>query len=604
MENTKIYKNETVKKYTYIIYETIMIYAAINIIGFNVLVSLVNKNGDIVSLLNKVMPFSLANTAVFFAVLFIVHSLFKIKLKKHNLMLCYVFSLIYVFGYFSEYSGDTQIFDMFSGHKSLLYVGFFIAWLGTAEIIVASFKMIKYFIEKMDGTHFTFSQIKNIEIKTTLVLFVIYSVVALLRYPAGFESDAYHQILQILGYETLDDHWPVISSASMGIFVAAGMKIFHSQNIGIFIYVLLQCFLASLLFSHTLKVMCELKVACWWRMFAFLNYCLVPIYMGFITSVVKDTYFSLASVWFVCLLIERIYLEKENSLLLVLSGVLMCVLRKNGLYIIVLTFIPLLIYQLVKKDSKHKKISMSLAIVILISLVFSIGIQPRLIKEKAWGAGEAMSLVLQQTARYYIMYPEDVTDSEDDIINNVMDVNASVTNYDPIVSDPVKITFHGEADDLMKYMVVWFKMFFRHPDAYLRATFDCVGGFFYPDMKVVSSVNSGMWRISNYDDALVFKIPHFLVPIRSALMGLMLIVENLPFMIPLCSAGCYTWVLTAVFTDALCKKQKRELFICLPLVLAVLVCIASPTFSFGGFRYALPYIWAMPLVLGLTKFRR
>ena len=55
-----------------------------------------------------------------------------------------------------------------------------------------------------------------------------------------------------------------------------------------------------------------------------------------------------------------------------------------------------------------------------------------------------LSIPFQQTARYLVTYPDDVTPEEMEAISRVIDVEHAKANYDPRLSDAVKDTTNPE----------------------------------------------------------------------------------------------------------------------------------------------------------------
>ena len=95
---------------------------------------------------------------------------------------------------------------------------------------------------------------------------------------------------------------------------------------------------------------------------------------------------------------------------------------------------------------------------------------------------EMLSIPFQQTARYLKEYPDDVTESEENAIEKILDYGSLAENYNPEISDHVKDTFNNSAttQDMVNYFKAWVSMFLRHPDVYFQATFNNTYGYYYP----------------------------------------------------------------------------------------------------------------------------
>ena len=82
----------------------------------------------------------------------------------------------------------------------------------------------------------------------------------------------------------------------------------------------------------------------------------------------------------------------------------------------------------------------------------------------AGSVGEALSVPMQQTARYIRDYGNEVTDDERTAIEKVLDYDAIAQSYMPELSDGVKQYYKNPGKgDLARYMLVWAKMLLKHP---------------------------------------------------------------------------------------------------------------------------------------------
>ncbi len=595
-------------KHTYFMafLRTLCIYLALLVIEGDFLFSIRDHANDPMGIVNGVLVFSLQRSILFFILLYAVIRLSAVSLPAYVRFLCLVFSLLMVIGYGLEYHDGIQVVDIFSDMCVLFWISMAIALAGTALLLEYAFRLITLLSDAIKKTEVCLPRFlqTNTYRKLWGILFLSWLPFAILRYPGGMDYDAYYQIVQFLDIMPLNDHWPIASSAVMGGFVGIGMQLFHSQNVGLFAFVIFQMLFSCGVLTYTLKIMEEMRVTTSWRVLCFFCYALVPLFYGYMTSIGKDMIYSMLVLLFLCLLIRHFFLTSPPLWALFAVGAALCVYRKNGIHVILLTGLCLLIYTLLKKSRTHVQLLSVFAVISLFGCIYNSAVVPALIDEpNPSEGGEALSFPFQQTARYLIMYPDDMTSEERACIAAVLDIDQITSTYSPIVSDPVKATYHGTTKDVLNYLPVWFLQFFRHPDAYFRATFDCVGGFLYPNQKVVNSVNSGMYHVSNYDGQLPFEIPGPLASVRYYLMGFAAIIENLPFMMPLCSAATYTWLLIFLLTREIHKKRMRHLFLLIPSAVSVLVCLASPTYSFAsGVRYALPYIYPSYLLCGICCF--
>ena len=220
---------------------------------------------------------------------------------------------------------------------------------------------------------------------------------------------------------------------------------------------------------------------------------------------------------------------------------------------------------------------------------------------KGSSIAEALSIPFQQTARYVSIYYDEVTKEEKELINYVLDYDKIKDNYNPRISDNVKSTYHGTNDDLINYFKgAWLSQFFNHPDVYFEATFNNIYGYFYP---FAVEEASGIYDVTNNDATI--KLFNESVRNKEALEGLDEYIkefENTPIINFFCNSAIQFWLVFYICLYLLNRRKFNLLFIVLPSVVGILVCIAGPTFTWNGLRYALPVIYSSPIILALIRY--
>ena len=88
-----------------------------------------------------------------------------------------------------------------------------------------------------------------------------------------------------------------------------------------------------------------------------------------------------------------------------------------------------------------------------------------------------------------------------------------------------------------------------------------------------------------------------MIILRTQLSAIGLVFPYIPLIGLLVNIGFNTWVILFLFNYLLYKKKYRDIIWLMPSITTILVCFASPANTY--FRYALPYIFSMPLIIGL-----
>lgn len=374
----------------------------------------------------------------------------------------------------------------------------------------------------------------------------------------------------------MNNHHPVLHTLLLGSCFKIG-HVLGSDNLGIFIYVILQYSLVCFAIATGIKYLKKLQLPYWVRMGILAFYMLTPIYVNYAILTTKDVIYSVCLLWFTLYLAdllmengEPFYKNMKNALGFAISCFGCVFFRHNGIYILVLTLA--LIAIIGKKYRKFSVISI-VSMVVVLMLVNSV-IYPAL-KITGGSRREVLSIPLQQTARYISEHGEDLTQEEYEIINKVIDVEFCKFHYEPTFADPVKATFHEDvtSEDLHAYLVTWFKMFWKHPGFYVQGLINPEGF----DIHHISQIHS-----------------------LSTLIELCIgVCNNLPIVSLFHTSAFYSWILIIITIWMWAKNRKTLILIC-PMLLSLLVCLVSPLNGTSDMRYMFPIVFQMPVMTGIV----
>lgn len=434
------------------------------------------------------------------------------------------------------------------------------------------------------------------------VIFICWLPFAVLKYPAATEFDAFFQLHQILGYSELTNHWPVFASAIYGLCFTLGKTVFGSVDAGFFTLIICQMLFCAACFAYALKVMKKLGLAPSLLMLCLFIWAVLTVVSRYCTSLNKDCWFSCAVLLCLSYGVELLYGKKEpgnrETVIFALLCLLVGLLRSNGPHIILFWFLSFGLAWIIRREKGYIRLfSAALAAFVLCMCYLNILIPALGIRNPS--SAEALSIPFMQTARYVKCYPDEVTAEEAEIIDGVLDYDRIAEVYDPRIADPVKISYHGDSQALMRYFKVWLRQGLRHPEVYFSATLDNIVGFFYPGAAERAPgvyVNYGgdhqLTQMSGERSiARDFRLRNY--------EALVLCFEAFPPVYFFSNIAVNMWLLIYMFIAVLCRKNRKFLLVLVPSLVGLLVCVASPTFTHNGFRYALPIVFANPFILSL-----
>lgn len=436
-----------------------------------------------------------------------------------------------------------------------------------------------------------------------LIVFFAWLPIIILFYPGSVTYDSMAQLQMFFGERTMSNHWPIFSTLVIGFCLKIGRFIL-SDNLGIFIYVLFQAIFLAISFGGFFSMMRQWNTPLLVRKISLLFFAILPFFPGIAQSVVKDVlYLDFFVVY--CLLIVY-YVINKNTFLnkplvckisLAIVAIMMCLFRKDGLYVVLLSGLAVLCLE----KSKRAKIKWSVGLVILFIVlhIWNNVFIPWLGIYKG-SSREMLSIPLQQTARYIKYHDSEVSLEERKIIDKVLAYDLMSEKYNPELSDPVKNTYKNPSkEELIKYFHVWLKQFVKHPGTYIQATLHNTYRYFCPDANIYmdglglatsiagnAEFQTGFIQISMVEDW------H---PWRQTIYNYMLCIQKLPGIGIFVGLGIYTWMSILMISYLFRKKLYRCMVVFVPTIVVFLICIASPVN--GALRYYMPVIFVMPLLI-------
>ena len=421
-------------------------------------------------------------------------------------------------------------------------------------------------------------------------------------WPGSVDWDSWGQISQVLGVQEMTAHHTVLSTWLHGWLFRLGRAL-GSDNLGVFLYIVLQFLVCAWVFGQVTAFAARLGCSRGVQYAVTAFFALDPIWGAFIQTQVKDTLYTGLFVLFVLKTADLLLFPQEGQgsrprlTAYAVLGVLCCLLRKNGIYAVV----PMLLASAFTVS--EKRLRRPVLAVLLAVCIGSFGFDTfteKVLDIPAGSVGEALSVPMQQTARYIRDYGNEVTDDERTAIEKVLDYDAIAQSYMPELSDGVKQYYKNPGKgDLARYMLVWAKMLLKHPVCYFEATHANSHGYY--TITKCRAINDYYTFISDICMEMSEMNVHYLDKsgyLRYAFVQALSAFEKLPLVGLTTSIGFMAW-LTAVLGLWLARcKAKPVLPVFIGLGIFWLTCIASPVND--CMRYFLPVAGCLPLVFCLA----
>ena len=427
-----------------------------------------------------------------------------------------------------------------------------------------------------------------------IIIFVDMFIFYTAQYPGVFTPDSIDQVRQILtGVYT--NHHPFYHTMIIKIFIDVGINFFNNINIGVALYSIFSIFVLATCFIYIIKTIYTITKNLSLTLIVYICYLVYPVNIKYSFYMGKDVFFGAAVGIFVVTIykiLNNIGKHKTNLIILFLSSLGMCLLRSNGLFVYVFSFVIFFILFF----KKYNSIKLLMVIVIVLSVFLKHPVLKSL-NVKQPDTIESLSIPAQQIARV-ITDEKEITIEQKELLSEVIDIDEIPTYYVSYFSDPIKnlVREKGNQEYLKEhskeYLNLYIQLGLKYPQKYIEAWVDQTRGYW----------NSGyaFWRwadgVSNNDLGVYPTINSQFFD--STLKLYLMEWQGSPIFTFFLSIGFMVWLLVMFVYKSVIYKRKDLFFILVPplLVIATLL-IATPLYA--EFRYAYAVSVTLPFIIAM-----
>lgn len=419
-------------------------------------------------------------------------------------------------------------------------------------------------------------------------------------FPGIFGYDAPNQMQQILGEIPWSAHHPVAHTLILGLFMKCGNAVFGTYNGGVALFCAFQGLAVSGSIAYSFLLMRRLRTP-FWIFFISLIWCaLHPAVQVLTFNTTKDILFGAVMLHFMlqCYrwLAEPSKRTGRRMAVLVLTGVLLCLLRNQGIYMVaVLAVAGLFVFQ------HDRRLLISFCLILLFGGLFFFAADHVFGVQKG-DPREMLSVPMQQMALVCRQYREggavSLTEEEYEAFTQLVE-EQYLPEYQMFIADPIKNHFNTEElkSDLPGYLRLYVRVGMRNPGLYMTAFRYLV--YPYWDMsenvKTGTSVNntfpevSGEWGISQQSLFPAYK---------TCLAGYMEegIHKKIPVVSWLMQPGLCIWIMTALFGLSAARRDRAAFAAVMTGMLFFMTLLLGPA---ALLRYLYPLMIAAPCFLAM-----
>ena len=422
-------------------------------------------------------------------------------------------------------------------------------------------------------------------------LFIFYTA----QYPGIFTPDSIGQVRQILtGVYT--NHHPFYHTMIIKIFIDIGLNVFNDINVGVALYSIFSIFVLATCIIYIVKTIYTITKNLNLTLIVYICYLVYPVNIKYSFYMGKDVFFGVAiSVFVVTIykILNNIGNYKVNLLITFLSSLGVCLLRSNGLFVYVFSFIVFFILFF----KKYKFINLIMVITILLSIILKYPVLSSL-NVKQPDTIESLSIPAQQIARV-IKDEKELTSNQKELLNKVIDIDKIPDYYVSFFSDPIKdlVREKGNQDYLKEhskeYLNLYIQLGLNYPQKYIEAWVDQTRGYwnsgyaFWRWADGVTNNDLGVYQTVNskfFDSVLTLYLMEW---------------QGSPIFTFFLSIGFMVWLLIMfVYKSALYKRKDLFFIMVPPLLVIATLLIATPLYA--EFRYAYAVSLTLPFIIAMS----
>lgn len=434
-----------------------------------------------------------------------------------------------------------------------------------------------------------------------ILLFLFWVPCYLAGYPGFYNYDAFSQIPQVLYDEVpYNAHHPLIHTLLMGKIISFGYRHGADLNSGIALHSICQMMWCASAFSFVLCYIRKLTEGGWLYKTAFCYYAFFPPIAMFAMSTTKDIPFSVLLLFSVIFLHDMFqdlacfFRSKRKICRFLVTVVLMCLFRKNGIY----AFLCIVPFLLTYKKEYAKKI-----LLLCCTAVFSYFMISRCllwVLDAEDGSTEEMLCVpMQQVARVYNDYGEAAFSAEELSLIYAGISETDLLNYNPFLADNIKNYFEYSVIQNHKtsFLMLWIQKGIEYPGSYIRAFLDNTYQAWYPGTSIIkypgsteTSYFSMKMYAGGYRDTKIPLLLQFYDKIASGFYY-----QKIPFVRLFFSVGAMLWIVLFTLADAL---YRRKISVKMSVLLILACCLTVFAGPVSLVRYYLILFYAFPLCIG------
>ena len=411
--------------------------------------------------------------------------------------------------------------------------------------------------------------------------------------PGGIHVDTITALTGYFGYGKMDVSFPILTTILYGEALKLG-KLLSGDALGAFFCVLTQDLFNAAVMAKVAVIIRRYTRSLWWYLGTVLFFAASPVWLKASVIILKDVFHTGCFLLF-CMQFFACLVEKRSSWKdVVWMGVCMILVsftRRATYWLSVICVVVLIVSRW-----KDYRIRYSICLILVMALFsFCNSVLYPALGFKPEREVENYSLPFQQMAMYVRTHKKEISKEEKAIINETLDFDRLLTDYTPMISDPIKHTFHAEGEDHSEFFALFFRYMRKHPLTFVKSFF--MGSFEHSNPWYDGEKTNNVYIATNKD----FFQAEFRDKKASWKMNLQIkSYMDIPVLRVMNGNGLYSWILLAMVGYAVSRRSLWGFLATFPtLVLWIGLFMSHVN---GLIRYGYPLIATAPVVSAFAVY--
>lgn len=539
----------------------------------------------------------------FFLSFFFIYKKIEIKISPLVTILSFILSVLLTIGKYPVYLSTSS--------GLLLYIRMCVTIIGSYVFFSRLLQILFIKLNSFECRHNFNVSNKKIFFISLAIIITFWIPVLIAEYPGIITNDFLNQIYQgkgIIKYSNLN---PLLYTIYIKILIDFFSLFINDINLCVFVITIIQVLINSCIFAYSVVYIKQRTNNKYLVICSLIFYSLISYNAIYGITLCKDSAYAGFAILFL-IEIDK-YCQNSNimnAISLILTGILYCLLRSNGYFSFIITFVLMIVVSFKKN---FKKTLFVLLVVFIISSIIKYPVYNTFIalsnpsekkadnnsinnKKYAFRNSFMYVIPFQQIANV-VTHGRELNEKEEWLIEEYIPLEKIPEVYNPILVDPLYSYAANHVKDSraniddIEYLKLWVELFIKYPSDFLEAYVNMNRYYYYPARYV------NMYYTGVVDNKIGLEKRNIISADYTNFIEKVYTSEkDVPFISVIFSPGVIVYILLIAIFYCIYKSNYSSLVCLFPCLGNLLILMFFVPLN-DEFRYVYPIVVCFPLII-------